>query len=259
MKKYHTLSVIALVMLLSLNVYADPFPAGIPPVVSNNDGIPDIYNAFNRLVGTAYSDNSSLGTGVNRHVWDNGSTWGAALIGLTAGNTNTLGYYSGVGSGSGQTALFSDSGFGFAAAGTQADPYTARKFDAPTPQFGWYLNTAGRDSTTYFSEPGLNLSDLNGSEQGYDHMMTFDLNQDLALWVDFDGPGGNPAQQVIFKNASLITWEDLPFSNGASDKDYDDMIYVVGRVAPIPEPATMLLLGSGLIGLAGFARRRFKK
>jgi len=42
-------------------------------------------------------------------------------------------------------------------------------------------------------------------------------------------------------------------------EDAENPAGLYGAITVVPEPATMLLLGSGLIGLAGFARRRFKK
>jgi len=73
---------------------------------------------------------------------------------------------------------------------------------------------------------------------------------------------------AFFRDSTLPdTWwvaiEDLPFPISTEGiGDYNDMIIRFSSVPdPIhtPEPASMVLLGSGLIALAGLARRKFRK
>jgi hypothetical protein len=92
--------------------------------------------------------------------------------------------------------------------------------------FLWALNPYG--SQVWTSLPSQN-------SDGWDHMVT---------WRIIDKP-----------NTWVIAWEDLP--GGGSDRDFNDLVVEVS-VSEIPIPAAILLLGSGLVGLAGI-RKKFKR
>jgi hypothetical protein len=83
------------------------------------------------------------------------------------------------------------------------------------------------------------------------------VNPGESLGILFDILSGSTFDGVIYsiESADLrIGIHVQGFSSGGSESFVNDP-----NPKPTPEPATMLLLGSGLVGLAGFGRKKFFK
>jgi len=82
-----------------------------------------------------------------------------------------------------------------------------------------------------------------------------------TLELRFSKDGGNTMTNVFrtFENATNFAAIYGRFTSEYEGFISESVIVPPAGVDPVPEPSTMLLLGTGILGLAGFARKRFKR
>ena len=128
-------------------------------------------------------------------------------------------------------------------------------------------------STTLFTYDGYTV-DSAFWDDGYNSFNFLDPNYVAGSTIDFNAGTNILLATLSFTSGNVAGTDTLAieglwdgFSQGAyyffADADIigatDITIHGAGATAPVPEPSTVLLMGVGLLGLAGYSRKRFAK
>jgi hypothetical protein len=121
------------------------------------------------------------------------------------------------------------------------------------------VNDAGVTNIDFSGTPDYYVLDnLTYSVGGKNYTLTFDENTLQNCYCSIGGfYAGLPGGPVFSTNADVLTYPNYNYP-GYPYKSSPDVIYEgPGEPPAVPEPSTLVMLGSGILAAGGIARRKF--